>query len=64
MGKIEQKVRKCKMDSYPDSCRKCPVKKKCGYKYREYNRIPRGIGCLFNKKEKQIEIYVDIVRID
>ncbi len=39
------------MNEYPDSCRKCPVKKKCGYKYKEHNRIPRGIGCLFNKKE-------------
>lgn len=40
------------MDRYPNSCRKCPVKKRCGYKYREHNRTPRGIGCLFNEKKK------------
>ena len=46
------------MNEYPDSCRKCAIKKKCGYKYREHNRIPRGIGCLFNKKEgKEMTTY-------
>lgn len=36
-----------------NECRKCPVKKKCGYKYREHNRVPRGIDCLLNKKEEK-----------
>lgn len=35
-----------------NECRKCPVKKKCGYKYREHNRVPRGRDCLLNKKQE------------
>ena len=30
----------------PTTCRKCSMKRKCGFKYREHNRTPRCKECL------------------